>query len=93
MTTRRTQANDAMGGLPTDIDSMLEKQIKAEQTRKEYQNRPDVIEKRKVYQQKQQTEKAVARAAMSGNTAKLVELGYTDDQAAAMISRASELSS
>ena len=47
MTTRREQGNSGDSGLPADIDALLSSQIKAEQTRKEYQQRPDVVEKRK----------------------------------------------
>ena len=91
-TQRRGQANEGDGGLPTDIDSLLEKQIKQEKTRKEYQQRPDVMEKRKEYQSKQNDQRKIARFAMKGDSAGLESLGYTSEQAATMINRAKELS-
>ncbi len=92
-TQRRGQANEGDGGLPTDIDSLLEKQIKQEKTRKEYQQRPDVMAKRKDYQSKQNDQRKIARFAMKGDTAGLEALGYTSEQAGVMINRAKELAS
>jgi len=63
--------------LPKDIEKLLERQLKQEKSRAEYNKRPDVKAKRKVYQQKQQSMRAVARAALKGNKEKLLELGYS----------------
>ncbi len=90
-TGRRTQNVPANGQLPDDIDALLERQIKSEKSRREYQNRPEVMEKRKEYQKGQQAQKKIARAAMKGNTAELVELGFTDDQAEAAVAKAKVL--
>ncbi len=90
-TPRRTQATDGDSGLPQDIDALLEKQIKAEQTRKAYQQRPDVMEKRKEYQSKQNDQRKIARFAMKGDSSSLVGLGYSEDQATAMIEKAKAL--
>lgn len=90
-TQRRPQSNDGDSGLPSDIDALLEKQIKAEKTRKEYQQRPEVQEKRKEYQTKQNDAKKIARAAMKGDTAFLVTAGFSSDQADAMVERAKQL--
>ena len=93
MTTRRSQdtGEEGSGGLPADIDALLEKQIKAEQTRKAYQQRPDVQEKRKEYQSKQNEQRKIARAAMKGDTAALSAMGYDDATAAGLIERAKQL--
>ena len=93
MTTRREQGNSGEAGLPTDIDAILSSQIKAEKTRKEYQQRPDVLEKRKAYQAKQTEQRKVARAAMKGDSAFLMENGYDQATAEGMIRRAQELQS
>jgi len=90
-TPRRAQSTDGDSGLPTDIDALLEKQIKAEQTRKAYQQRPDVMEKRKEYQSKQNDQRKIARFAMKADSAGLEALGYTSEQAEAMIEKAKSL--
>lgn len=96
MTTRRAQdtgENEGSSGLPADIDALLEKQIKAEQTRKAYQQRPDVQEKRKEYQSKQNDQRKIARAAMKGDTAALSAMGYDEATATGLIERAKQLAS
>ena len=93
MTTRRGQSNDGGTELPSNIDAILEKRIKEEQTRKAYQQRPDVMEKRKAYQQKQTEERKVARAAMDGNVSALVGMGFSDAQAAEAVAKAASITS
>jgi len=93
MTTRRGQSNDGGTELPSNIDAILEKRIKEEQTRKAYQQRPDVMEKRKAYQQKQTDERKIARAAMNGDVSGLVAMGFTDEQAASAVAKAASLAS
>jgi len=90
-TQRRTQSTDGDSGLPQDIDALLEKQIKAEQTRKAYQQRPDVMEKRKEYQAKQNDQRKIARAAMKADFETLTGMGYSREQAEAMVEKAKAL--
>lgn len=94
MTTQRRGQNTSSpesDGLGFDLDQVLDQQIKAEATRRAYQNKPEVKEKRKQYQQSQQTKRAIARAAMQGNVAKLLELGLTQEQAEHAVERAKQL--
>ena len=91
MSGRREQNVPSNGNLPGDIDALLERQIKSEQTRLEYQKRPDVVEKRKDYQNKQQAQKKIARAAMKGEVETLVTLGLTQEQAEGAVAKAKEL--
>ena len=91
MTTRRGQNVPSNGQLPEDIDALLERQIKSEQSRQEYQKRPEVLEKRQAYQKSQQQQRLIARAAMKGDESKLVELGLTEEQATAAVAKAQEL--
>lgn len=93
MTTRREQGNSGDTGLPADIDALLSSQIKAEQTRKEYQQRPDVVEKRKEYQKQQTDKRKVARAAMKGDSSILLGMGYDQATVDTMIQRAKDLAS
>jgi len=92
MTTRRSQETGD-SGLPADIDALLEKQIKAEQTRKAYQQRPDVQEKRKDYQSKQNEQRKIARAAMKGDMVALAAMGYDEATAQGLVDRAKQLAS
>jgi len=91
MSSQRRQNVPSNGQLPEDIDSLLERQIKNEMSRKEYQQRPEVQAKRKEYQNKQADQRKIARAAMKGDTATLVELGLTQEQAEAAVVKASEV--
>lgn len=94
MTTQRRSQNTTTGGenngLGFDLDSVLDQQIKAEATRRAYQNKPEVKEKRKEYQRMQQHKKAIARAAMKGDVSKLLELGLSQEQAEHAVAKAAE---
>ncbi len=50
-----------------DLDKLIESEAIKDAKRKEYNTRPDVIEKRKVYNQKRQAEQKVAREVMGGS--------------------------
>ena len=92
MTTEgRRNQNTPAATLPSDLDALLEKQIKAEKTRKEYQDRPETKEKRKAYQQSQYVFRQIARAAIKGDRVKLVELGVPEEQVEAAIEKAASL--
>jgi len=88
--TRREQ-NIPEVNLPEDIDAILERQIKSEKSRQEYQKRPEVQEKRKKYQAQQQFNQKMARAAMKGNVSALLELGLTQEQADAAVATAAKV--
>lgn len=92
MTTQRTQPRRqqaAVQELPSDIDKLLERSIKAEAKRKAYNQRPDVKEKRKKYQKKQQDMRKLASAALAGKIDVLVnDFGYTPENAQALVDKA-----
>lgn len=71
---------------------MLEKTLRQEKARQDYNKRPDVQEKRKEYQRRQQAQRAVARAALKGDTEKLVsEHGYSEVDAQQLVDTAAKL--
>lgn len=88
MTQDRRPQRAAPAALPADVEKALERQIKSEKKRNEYNKRPDVLAKRKEYQTKQQKFRAIARAALKGDVAKLVGFGYTEVDAKAFIQKA-----
>ncbi|KKN40709.1 hypothetical protein LCGC14_0730930, partial [marine sediment metagenome] len=57
MTTPRRGQNPATTELPDDIERMLEKTLRQEKARADYNKRPDVQAKRKEYQRRQQAQR------------------------------------
>ncbi len=53
-----------------DIEKLIEKEIARDSKRKEYNERPDVKDKRKSYNQKRQAETKIARAVMKNEMTK-----------------------
>jgi Holliday junction resolvasome RuvABC DNA-binding subunit len=88
MTTRRSQQVPSVTS-DDDLEAILAKQIKQEQARQEYQNRPEVKAKRREYQNEQTRQRKITRAAMKGDMSTLVEMGLTEEQAQRAISFAS----
>jgi len=88
---RRQQTSSSDNGLGFDLDGMIEKQLKQDASRKEYQQRPEVMEKRKAYQDTQTQQRKIARAAMKGEKSVLIGLGLTDEQADQAIATASRV--
>lgn len=86
MTTRNQ--NVAAVQVPEDIDAMLNKAKADEERRKEYQQRPEVIEKRRAYQEKQKDQRKLARLALKGDKAGLIEMGIPEEAAETLVSRA-----
>lgn len=78
---RRQQNTAGSDGLGFNLDEMIEKQLKQDASRKEYQQRPEVMEKRKAYQDTQTHNRKIARAAMKGEVKALTDLGLTQEQA------------
>ena len=79
MTTERRSQKAVTSELPEDIDAVLERQIKQTKSREEYNQRPEVKERRKDYQAKQQRSRAMANAALKGNKALLTAETVTDE--------------
>ncbi len=90
-TPRRQQAAGSDNGLGFDLDDMIEKQLKQDASRKEYQQRPEVMEKRKAYQDTQTRNRKIARAAMNGQKSVLVGLSLTEEQADQAIATATRV--
>jgi len=88
---RRQQAAGSDNGLGFDLDDMIEKQLKQDASRKEYQQRPEVMEKRKAYQETQTRNRKIARAAMNGQKPVLITLGLSDEQADQAIATATRV--
>ncbi len=53
-----------------DLEKIISQEMEREAKRKEYNERPDVKEKRKVYNQKRQAEIKIARAVMKNEMTK-----------------------
>ena len=53
-----------------DIEKLIEKEMVRDNKRKEYNERPDVKDKRKTYNQKRQAETKIARAVMKNEMTK-----------------------
>lgn len=94
MTTQsRRNQNAATVELPDDIEQVLERQLKQEKSRKEYNERPEVKAKRAEYQKKQQRMRAISRAADKGDVNKLIEeFGFTEAQARDLVAKAKAIS-
>ncbi len=91
-TPRRQQATSGSdNGLGFDLDDMIEKQLKQDASRKEYQQRPEVMAKRKDYQDTQTRNRKIARAAMNGHKSVLLGLSLTEEQADQAIATASRV--
>jgi len=88
---RRQQTAGSDNGLGFDLDGMIEKQLKQDASRKEYQQRPEVMAKRKEYQDVQTRNRKIARAAMKGETSVLTGLGLTGEQAEQAIATATRV--
>ncbi len=90
MTSRKQNIPSNDGAL--DIDAILERQIKSEKSRQEYQQRPEVQAKRKDYQQTQYEHRKLAKAAIKGDTKALTEeFGLSQEEAERAVARAKEL--
>lgn len=91
MTTQRRAQNVQATDLPEDIQKILERQIKQEKSRKAYQDKPENAVKRAAYHEKQNAQRKMARAAMNGDVPGLVNLGFSQAQAEAMVAKAKQL--
>ncbi len=90
-TPRRQQTSAGDDGLGFDLNDMIEKQLKQDASRKEYQQRPEVMAKRKDYQETQTRNRKISRAAMKGEASVLTGLGLTEDQATQAIATAARV--
>lgn len=89
MSTRKQNA--ATSELPENIEAVLERQIKQEKNRAEYNQRPEVKARRAEYQKKQQRLRGIARAAIKGDVEKLTgEYEFSAEAAAALVAKAGE---
>lgn len=88
---RQQSTGGGDNGLGFDLDDMIEKQLKQDASRKEYQQRPEVMEKRKAYQETQTRNRKIARAAMKGEKSVLTTLGLSEEQADQAIATASRV--
>jgi hypothetical protein len=94
MTTRRSQSVDFGDMSQEDLEALLDRQIKQDQQRRNYQNTPEAIAKRKERQAQQNRERRMVTAARNGHTDVLVEeYGLDQAQAEAFVAKAQEMSS